>query len=184
MSHQDDEPLGNAFDITWLTVVLYQAQGNHPGHEPRVRIKALKARPQWSAFGGFRLNEFAVMARPSASASHEGHRRPPRAARERSTVPELGRIEISCNGSCAELLVCGVIDCLSRNYLRLDILKTSLLRLAHEPASSFQLGREQTSITLRHGIALNITCNWIAGPYFGIGLLYGPFKCAFIFRSQ
>jgi len=39
MSHQDDEPLGNAFDITWLTVVCIKLKEIKQGHRPRVRIK-------------------------------------------------------------------------------------------------------------------------------------------------
>src|SRR6187551_3607340 len=39
MSHQDDEPLGNAFDITWLTVVCIKLEEIQQGHKPHVRIK-------------------------------------------------------------------------------------------------------------------------------------------------
>jgi len=39
MSHQDDEPLGNAFDITWLTVVCIKLKEIQQGHKPHVRIK-------------------------------------------------------------------------------------------------------------------------------------------------
>ena len=31
MNHQDDEPLGNAFDITWLTVVCIKLKEIKPG---------------------------------------------------------------------------------------------------------------------------------------------------------
>jgi hypothetical protein len=39
MSNQDDEPLGNAFDITWLTVVCIKLKEIKAGNKPRVRIK-------------------------------------------------------------------------------------------------------------------------------------------------
>ena len=39
MKHQNDEPLGNAFDITWLTVVCIKLKEIKQGHRPRVRIK-------------------------------------------------------------------------------------------------------------------------------------------------
>jgi hypothetical protein len=39
MPHQDDEPLGNAFDITWLTVVCIKLKEIKQGHRPKVRIK-------------------------------------------------------------------------------------------------------------------------------------------------
>ena len=39
MKHQDDEPLGNAFDITWLTVVTIKLKEMKAGRKPRVRIK-------------------------------------------------------------------------------------------------------------------------------------------------
>ena len=38
MSHQDDEPLGNAFDITWLTVVCIKLKEMQQGKKPKVRI--------------------------------------------------------------------------------------------------------------------------------------------------
>ena len=38
MSHQDDEPLGNAFDITWLTVVCIKLKERQQGKKPKVRI--------------------------------------------------------------------------------------------------------------------------------------------------
>jgi hypothetical protein len=40
MKHQDDEPLGNAFDITWLTVVCIKLKEIKAGKRPRVRAKA------------------------------------------------------------------------------------------------------------------------------------------------
>jgi hypothetical protein len=40
MKHQDDEPLGNAFDITWLTVVCIKLKDIKTGKKPRVRAKA------------------------------------------------------------------------------------------------------------------------------------------------
>ena len=40
MKHQDDEPLGNAFDITWLTIVCIKLQKIKRGNKPRVRTKA------------------------------------------------------------------------------------------------------------------------------------------------
>jgi hypothetical protein len=39
MKHQDDEPLGNAFDITWLTVVCIKLQEIKEGKRPRLRLK-------------------------------------------------------------------------------------------------------------------------------------------------
>jgi hypothetical protein len=39
MAHQDDEPLGNAFDITWLTVVCIKLKEIRAGKRPRTRIK-------------------------------------------------------------------------------------------------------------------------------------------------
>jgi hypothetical protein len=38
MSHQDDEPLGNAFDISWLTVVCIKLKEMKQGKKPKVRI--------------------------------------------------------------------------------------------------------------------------------------------------
>jgi hypothetical protein len=39
MKHQDDEALGNAFDITWLTVVCIKLKEIRGGKKPRVRAK-------------------------------------------------------------------------------------------------------------------------------------------------
>lgn len=39
MKHQDDELLGNAFDITWLTVVCIKLKEMKRGNRPRTRIK-------------------------------------------------------------------------------------------------------------------------------------------------
>jgi hypothetical protein len=39
MKHQDDEQLGNAFDITWLTVVCIKLQEIKAGKKPRTRAK-------------------------------------------------------------------------------------------------------------------------------------------------
>lgn len=39
MKHQDDEPLGNAFDITWLTVVCIKLKDMKEGRKPRLRVK-------------------------------------------------------------------------------------------------------------------------------------------------
>ena len=39
MNHQDDEPLGNAFDITWLTVVCIKLKEIKAGHTPQIRMK-------------------------------------------------------------------------------------------------------------------------------------------------
>ena len=39
MKHQDDEPLGNAFDITWLTVVCIKLKEIKAGKKPRVRAQ-------------------------------------------------------------------------------------------------------------------------------------------------
>ena len=40
MEHQDDEPLGNAFDITWLTVVCIKLKEIKAGKNPRTRLKS------------------------------------------------------------------------------------------------------------------------------------------------
>ena len=40
MKHQDDELLGNAFDITWLTVVCIKLKEIKAGKKPRVRAKS------------------------------------------------------------------------------------------------------------------------------------------------
>lgn len=37
--NQDDEPLGNAFDITWLTVVCIKLKEMKQGKKPTVRIR-------------------------------------------------------------------------------------------------------------------------------------------------
>jgi hypothetical protein len=39
MKHQDDEALGNAFDITWLTIVCIKLKEIKAGKKPRVRAK-------------------------------------------------------------------------------------------------------------------------------------------------
>jgi hypothetical protein len=39
MKHQDDEPLGNAFDLTWLTVACIKLKEIRAGKKPRVRVK-------------------------------------------------------------------------------------------------------------------------------------------------
>jgi hypothetical protein len=39
MRHQNDEALGNAFDITWLTVVCIKLNEIKAGKTPRVRAK-------------------------------------------------------------------------------------------------------------------------------------------------
>jgi hypothetical protein len=39
MKNQDDEPLGNAFDITWLTVVCIKLKEIKDGKKPRTRLK-------------------------------------------------------------------------------------------------------------------------------------------------
>ena len=39
MKHQDDERLGNAFDITWLTVVCIKLKQIKAGKKPRTRGK-------------------------------------------------------------------------------------------------------------------------------------------------
>jgi hypothetical protein len=39
MKHQDDEPLGNAFDITWLTVACIKLKEIKEGGKPKVRIR-------------------------------------------------------------------------------------------------------------------------------------------------
>ena len=40
MKDQDDEPLGNAFDITWLTVVCIKLKEIKAGGNPMIRTKA------------------------------------------------------------------------------------------------------------------------------------------------
>src|ERR1700730_19184123 len=44
MKHQDDEALGNAFDITWLTVVCIKLKETKTGKKPRTRAKGRPAR--------------------------------------------------------------------------------------------------------------------------------------------
>ena len=39
MKHQDDERLGNAFDITWPTVVCIKLKEVKAGKKPRTRVK-------------------------------------------------------------------------------------------------------------------------------------------------
>jgi len=39
MKHQDDEPLGNAFDITWPTIVCIKLKEIKAGKKIRVRTK-------------------------------------------------------------------------------------------------------------------------------------------------
>lgn len=39
MKHQDDEALGNAFDITWLTVVCIKLKEIKAGNRPMIRVK-------------------------------------------------------------------------------------------------------------------------------------------------
>jgi len=39
MKHQDDEALGNAFDITWLTIVCIKLNEIKAGKKPHVRTK-------------------------------------------------------------------------------------------------------------------------------------------------
>jgi hypothetical protein len=38
IENQDDEPLGNAFDIAWLTVVCIQKKEMKAGKKPRTRV--------------------------------------------------------------------------------------------------------------------------------------------------
>jgi hypothetical protein len=45
MRHQDDEPLGNAFDITWLTIVCIKLKEIKAGHKPKPRIKGKSRKP-------------------------------------------------------------------------------------------------------------------------------------------
>src|ERR1700684_1774080 len=40
MKHQEDEALGNAFDITWLTVVCIKLKDIKAGKNPRIRAKS------------------------------------------------------------------------------------------------------------------------------------------------
>jgi hypothetical protein len=44
MKHQDDEALGNAFDITWLTVVCIKLKEIKAGKKPRTRTKGYPGR--------------------------------------------------------------------------------------------------------------------------------------------
>ena len=39
MKHQDDELLGNAFDMTWLTVVCIKLRDIKGGKKPRTRAR-------------------------------------------------------------------------------------------------------------------------------------------------
>ena len=43
MKHQSDETLGNAFDITWLTVVCIKLKEIKAGKKPRLRAKGPKS---------------------------------------------------------------------------------------------------------------------------------------------
>ncbi len=45
MKHQNDEALGNAFDITWLTVVCIKLKEIKAGKTPRVRAKRHGRKP-------------------------------------------------------------------------------------------------------------------------------------------
>jgi hypothetical protein len=40
MNHQDNEALGNAFDITWLTVVCIKLKAIRGGKTPKLRAKS------------------------------------------------------------------------------------------------------------------------------------------------
>jgi hypothetical protein len=40
MDHQDNEALGNAFDITWLTVVCIKLKAIREGKAPKLRAKS------------------------------------------------------------------------------------------------------------------------------------------------
>ncbi len=42
MDHQDNEGLGNAFDITWLTVVCIKLKQIKAGQAPKLRAKSRK----------------------------------------------------------------------------------------------------------------------------------------------
>ena len=42
MDHQDNEGLGNAFDITWLTVVCIKLKEIKAGKAPKLRAKSRK----------------------------------------------------------------------------------------------------------------------------------------------
>ena len=44
MPNQNDEALGNAFDITWLTVVCIKLKEIRQGKKPQVRVKGHSAR--------------------------------------------------------------------------------------------------------------------------------------------
>ncbi len=41
MENQDDEPLGNAFDITWLTIVCVKLKEFKKGKRPKTRVQKL-----------------------------------------------------------------------------------------------------------------------------------------------
>lgn len=45
MKHQDDEALGNAFDITWLTIVCIKLKEIKANKKPRVRAKGHAKKP-------------------------------------------------------------------------------------------------------------------------------------------
>jgi hypothetical protein len=45
MSHQDDEPLGNAFDITWLTVACIKLKEIKEGKKPQKRANSKRRKP-------------------------------------------------------------------------------------------------------------------------------------------
>lgn len=42
MPNQDDEALGNAFDITWLTVVCIKLREIKSGHRPQLRLRVTR----------------------------------------------------------------------------------------------------------------------------------------------
>jgi hypothetical protein len=42
MKHQDDELLGNAFDLTWLTVAWIKLKEIREGKKPRVRVTGVR----------------------------------------------------------------------------------------------------------------------------------------------
>jgi hypothetical protein len=58
MKHQDDEPLGNAFDVTWLTVVCVKLKEVKAGNRPMIRVKG-KPRKKIGARYGQRTEETA-----------------------------------------------------------------------------------------------------------------------------
>ncbi len=67
---QDDEPVGNAFDITWLTVVCIKLKEMKQGRKPKVRIRVLTGpRADRAAFAPYASSSSAAMRSRSSADS-------------------------------------------------------------------------------------------------------------------